>query len=68
MLTQWPQEQALAHIIDALGGMRNWNNGMVDNDLMDEYVIDTYLDDMRYIGWGNNETGMDRIILRVNAW
>ena len=49
ILTQWPQEQALPHIIEALGGIRNWDRGMVDNDLMDEYVIDVYLNDMMFI-------------------
>jgi hypothetical protein len=57
----WPMEEQLRHTIDALGGMRNWNNGMVDNDLMDEYVIDVYLNDMRYIH--KNEDG--RIILEL---
>ena len=58
----WPyDDQQLMHIIDALGGIRNWNNGMVDNDLMDEYVIDVYLNDMRYIH--KNEDG--RIILEL---
>ena len=58
----WPyDDQQLMYIIDALGGMRNWDNGMVDNDLMDEYVIDVYLNDMRYIH--KNEDG--RIILEL---
>ena len=57
----WPMEEQLRYTIDALGGMRNWNNGMVDNDLMDEYVIDVYLNDMRYIS--KNEDG--RIILEL---
>jgi len=57
----WEQERALEYIINALGGMRNWNNGMVDDDLMDEYVIDPYLNDMRYIS--KNENG--RIILEL---
>ena len=65
MLTQWPQERTLEHIINALGGMRNWNNGKVDNDLMNNYVISTYLDDMRYIKWGKSEKGNDRIILEL---
>ena len=45
----WDDERELEHIINALGGMRNWNNGRMDNDLVDEYVIDPYLADMRYI-------------------
>ena len=58
----WPyDDQPLRHIIDALGGMRDWNNGKMDNDLVNQYVIDIYLDDMRYIGWGNKETGFDKI-------
>ena len=58
----WPyDDQQLMYIIDALGGMRNWDNGMVDNDLMDEYVIDVYLNDMRYIH--KDESG--RIILEL---
>ncbi|MDB3870624.1 hypothetical protein N9322_01590 [bacterium] len=57
----WEQERALEYIINALGGMRNWDNGMVDNDLMDEYVIEPYLNDMRYIS--KNENG--RIILEL---
>ena len=52
MSYQWSQERALEHIINALGGIRNWNRGMVDNDLMNQYVISPYLDDMRYIDWG----------------
>ena len=59
--TQWDVERALEHIINALGGMRAWNNGSVDNDLMDEYVINPYLEDMRYIS--KNEDG--RIILEL---
>ena len=39
MSTQWSQERALEHIINALGGIRNWNRGMVDDDLMNQYVI-----------------------------
>ena len=62
----WPyDDQPLRHIIDALGGMRDWNNGKMDNDLVNQYVIDIYLDDMMYIGWGNKETGFDRIILEL---
>ena len=57
----WPEERQLEHIINALGGMRNWNNGMVDDDLMDEYVIDVYLNDMRYI----SKTKDGRIILEL---
>ena len=59
--SQWDIERALEHIINALGGIRAWNNGSVDNDLMDEYVIDPYLEDMRYIS--KNEDG--RIILEL---
>ena len=59
--SQWEQERALEYVINALGGMRAWNNGSVDNDLMDEYVIDPYLEDMRYIS--KNEDG--RIILEL---
>ena len=59
--SQWDVERALEHIINALGGMRAWNNGSVDNDLMVEYVIDPYLEDMRYIS--KNEDG--RIILEL---
>ena len=58
---QWDVERQLEHVISALGGMRKWNNGAVDNDLMDEYVIDPYLVDMRYIS--KNENG--RIILEL---
>lgn len=58
---QWDDENALMYTIDALGGMRNWDNGSVDNDLMDEYVIDVYLNDMRYIH--KDEAG--RIILEL---
>lgn len=65
MLHQWPQERTLEHIINALGGMRNWNNGKVDNDLMNHYVISTYLDDMRHIKWEKSEKGNDRIILEL---
>ena len=61
MSSQWPQERVLEHIINALGGIRAWNNGAVDNDLMDEYVIEPYLDDMRFIGKDKN----DRIILEL---
>ena len=57
----WEQERALEYIISALGGIRYWDNGAVDNDLMDKYVIDPYLDDMRYIS--KNEDG--RIILEL---
>ena len=58
----WPyDDRGLMHLIDALGGMKNWNNGMIDNDLLDDYVIDPYLDDMRYIH--KNEDG--RIILEL---
>ena len=38
---------------------------MVDNDLMNQYVISPYLDDMRYIDWGKSEKGNDRIILEL---
>jgi len=62
----WPyDDQPLRHIIDALGGIRDWNNGKMDNDLLNQYVIDPYLDDMRYIGWGDKGTGFDRIILEL---
>ena len=58
----WPyDDRGLMHLIDALGGMKNWNNGMIDNDLLDDYVIDPYLYDMRYIH--KNEDG--RIILEL---
>ena len=57
----WDDERQLEHTINALGGIRNWNNGMVDDDLMDEYVIDVYLNDMRYID--RNKEG--RIILEL---
>ena len=57
----WDVERQLEHTINALGGIRNWNNGMVDDDLMDEYVIDVYLNDMRYID--RNKEG--RIILEL---
>mgnify|MGYP003627838082 FL=1 len=65
IFTQWEQERALEHIINALGGIRNWNRGMVDDDLMNQYVIGPYLDDMRYIKWGKSEKGDDRIILEL---
>jgi len=58
----WPGEDGvLRHIIHALGGMKNWDNGMMDNDMLDKYVIDVYLDDMRYIH--KNKDG--RIILEL---
>tara|TARA_R110002020_G_scaffold31127_7_gene97446 strand:+ start:4101 stop:5249 length:1149 start_codon:yes stop_codon:yes gene_type:complete len=58
----WPEDDHhLMHIIDALGGMRNWNNGKMDNDLVDKYVIDVYLDDMLYIQRDKN----GRIILEL---
>jgi len=59
--TRWPEERSLEHLINALGGMKNWDRGMVDDDLMDEYVGDVYLNDMRYIS--KNEDG--RIILEL---
>ena len=59
--TQWPEERSLEHLINALGGMKKWDRGMVDDDLMDEYVGDVYLNDMRYIS--KNEDG--RIILEL---
>tara|TARA_R110001583_G_scaffold78667_3_gene213113 strand:+ start:11880 stop:13016 length:1137 start_codon:yes stop_codon:yes gene_type:complete len=59
--SHWDDERQLEHIINVLGGMRNWNNGKVDNDLMDDYVINPYLHDMRYIS--RNEDG--RIILEL---
>ena len=59
--SQWPEERSLEHLINALGGMRKWDSGMVDDDLMDEYVGDVYLNDMRYIS--KNENG--RIILEL---
>lgn len=65
MLGRWPQEETLRHIIDALGGIRDWNNGMMDNDLVNHYVITPYLDDMRYIDWGKSDKGNDRIILEL---
>ena len=46
---RWDGERAFEHIINALGGMRSWNNGRMDNDLIDEYVIEPYLSDMRFI-------------------
>ena len=65
MLGRWPQEETLRHIIDALGGIRDWDNGMMDNDLVNHYVITPYLDDMRYIDWGKSDKGNDRIILEL---
>lgn len=65
MLTRWPQEQTLRHILDALGGIRDWNNGRMDNDLVNHYVVTPYLDDMRYIDWGKSDKGNDRIILEL---
>jgi len=59
--TQWDVERQLEYIVNALGGIRAWDNGKVDNDLMDKYVIDPYLSDMRYIS--KNEDG--RIILEL---
>ena len=59
--SRWPEERSLEHLINALGGMKNWDRGMVDDDLMDEYVGDVYLNDMRYIS--KNEDG--RIILEL---
>ncbi len=59
--TRWPEERSLEHLINALGGMKNWDRGMVDDDLMDEYVGDVYLNDMSYIS--KNEDG--RIILEL---
>tara|TARA_R110002124_G_scaffold120136_1_gene277935 strand:- start:2556 stop:3680 length:1125 start_codon:yes stop_codon:yes gene_type:complete len=58
---RWDGERAFEHIINALGGMKKWDRGMVDDDLMDEYVGDVYLNDMRYIS--KNEDG--RIILEL---
>ena len=69
--SKWPVERSLEylinallpleHLISALGGMKKWDMGMVDNDLMDEYVIYPYLEDMSYIS--KNEDG--RIILEL---
>ena len=59
--SKWPVERSLEYLISALGGMKKWDMGMVDNDLMDEYVIYPYLEDMRYIS--KNEDG--RIILEL---
>ncbi len=59
--TRWPVEGSLGHLINALGGMKKWDRGMVDDDLMDEYVGDVYLNDMSYIS--KNEDG--RIILEL---
>ena len=65
----WPGEDGvLRHIIHALGGLKNWNNGMMDNDMLDKYVIDPYLEDMRYIDWEkreNHRKASDRIILEL---
>ena len=62
IFSHWPGEDGvLRYIIEALGGIKNWNNGMMDNDMLDKYVIDVYLDDMRYIH--KNEDG--RIILEL---
>ena len=44
---QWEYDtNALMYVIDALGGMDRWRRGMVDNDLMEKYVIDPYLADI----------------------
>ena len=60
--TQWDdRDYLLKHVIDALGGMKNWNRGMVDNDLMDEYVIDVYLNDMPSL----SKTEDGRVILEL---
>jgi len=62
IFSHWPGEDGvLRYIIEALGGIKNWNNGMMDNDMLDKYVIDVYLDDMRYIH--KNKDG--RIILEL---
>ena len=65
----WPGEDGvLRHIIHALGGMKDWNNGTMDNDMLDKYVIDPYLEDMRYIDWEkreNHRKASDRIILEL---
>jgi len=59
--SRWDEERALEYVVSALGGIRAWNNGAVDDGLMDEYVIQPYLEDMRYINM--NEGG--RIILEL---
>jgi len=61
ILTRWPEEDSLRHIIGALGGIRDWNNGKMDDDLVNQYVIDPYLSDMRYI----HRDKEDRIILEL---
>ena len=55
----WPwDEQPLTHVIDALGGMNRWRRGMLDNDLLDIYVHQTYIDDISNLSYDK-----DRIIL-----
>ena len=59
--SRWDEERAFEHIINALGGIRDWNNGKMDNDLLDDYVIDPYLSDMQYI----HKDSDGRIILEL---
>ncbi len=61
IITFWSVENSLRYVIDTLGGIRNWNNGKMDNDLVDKYVVDPYLEDMRYITKDKN----GRIILEL---
>ena len=37
---------AYMHAIDALGGMDSWRRGMIDNELLEKYIIDPYLEDI----------------------
>ena len=55
----WPPDEH-RYIIDVLGGRKKWELGMVDNDLMDEYVIQPYLQSL-----GDIETKDGRIILEL---
>ena len=64
ILNIWPyDDQQSFHLINALGGIRDWNNGMMDNDLVDEYIVDPYLEDMR----DTNRDEKGRIILELMA-
>ena len=55
----WPwDDQPLYHVINALGGMDRWRRGMLDNDLLDIYVHQPYIEEI-----SNLRYDKDRIIL-----
>tara|TARA_B100001758_G_C18389008_1_gene601754 strand:- start:69 stop:1187 length:1119 start_codon:yes stop_codon:yes gene_type:complete len=57
----WPwDEQPMTHVIDALGGMNRWRRGMLDNDLLDIYVHQPYIEDISNLSYDK-----DRIILEL---